>query len=263
LFSKVQGQEGILQFCLVHSISIVLDDLKAHRDFSDFSCISGGTNQMRKNNRYKHRSSGASDAPLLNDESSITSAGHGASDVPPPGILIPAVANASSQQPFLYDPMAMLELSPALCQGYISLLSAGKAGEQPRKIGVNESTYSHIELAYAAIVDGNVVDACFGVRVSSKKNTSTEKRIKEVKEMIDILVNNSTDDDENLEEIAVLAYLTAFQSIVQMHSKLKQMNMILKCFCTKRIRNHTLQTLKKCFHPLQQKIRNLQSTPRH
>lgn len=217
---------------------------------------------MRKNNRYKHTSSGASDAPLLNDESSITSAGLGASYVPPPGILTSAVTNASSYEPLLYDPMAMLELSSTFCQGYITLLSAGKASEQPQKQRVNESSYSHIELAFAAIVDGNVVDACFGVRVSSKKNASTEKRIKEVKEMIAELVNSSTDDDENLEELAVLAYLTAFQSIVQMHSKLKQLNMILKCFCTKRVRNRTLRTLQKCFHPLQQQIVKFQSTQR-
>jgi hypothetical protein len=215
---------------------------------------------MRKNHRYK--SSGASDAPLLNDESSITSAGLGASYVPPPGILTAAVSNASSQ-PLLYDPMAMLELSSAVCQGYIALLSAGKAGEQPLKGGVNESTYSHIELAYAAVVDGNVIDACFGVRVSSKKNASTEKRIKEVKELIDELVNSASDDGDNMEEMVVLAYVTAFQSIVQMHSKLKQLNMILKCFCTKRVRNRTFQSLQKCFHPLQQHIAKFQSTQRH
>jgi hypothetical protein len=219
---------------------------------------------MRKNNRYKSTSSATSNAPLLNDESSITSAG--LEYVPPPDILtLSAKMNTSPShvsRPTLYDPTAMLELSSALCQGYIALLSAGKASEHPQTGGVNESTYSNVELAYAAIVDGNVIDACFGVRVSSKKNSSTVKCIKDVKELIDAFVNNSNDDEENLEEIVVTAYLSAFQSIVQMHSKLKQLNMIAKCFCTKRVLNRTLQKLEQCFHPLQQKILKFQSTQR-
>lgn len=234
-------------------------DGKAHLGGSGFIFVSVDTKLMRKCNRCKHKGSGASDAPLLNDESSITSAGLGTSYVPPSGLLT-TLTNPPSQQPTLYDPTAMLELPSAFCQGYITLLSAGKTSEQPQTKEVNESTYSHIELAYAAILDGNVIDACFGVRVSSKKNASTEKRIKEVKEMIDELVNKSMDDEDKLEEIVVFAYLSAFQSIVQMHLKLTQLNLIMKCFCAKRVRNRTLRTLQMCFLPLQQHIIKFRST---
>ena len=216
---------------------------------------------MRKQNRYKNTSSASSNAPLLNDESSITSAGIGSSYVAPNHQPPVSASEPSSgpKPPSLYDPMAMLELSSALCQGYITLLSAGKASEHPQTAGgLNESTYSNVELAFAAVVDGNVIDACFGVRVSSKKNSSTEKRIKDVKEMLDELVNNCN-DDENIEELVVLTYLKAFQIISQMHSKLKRLNPIAKCFCTKRVGNRALQNLKQSFHPLQQKILKYQS----
>lgn len=216
---------------------------------------------MRKNNRNKQQRSSRSalDMPLLLNKES--SSGY----VPPIGndhhLTIVRDIQQSSQLPSLYDSSAMLELSSSLCEGYITLLSAGKLSEQACTGEVNESTYSNIELAYAAIVDGNVIDACFGVHFSSKKNTSMEKHIKDAKEMIVMLVNSNP--DENLEEVVVKTYCSAFQSIVRMNAKMKQLNIFTKCLCTKRLWNQTSQALLKCFHPLQQEIMKHQSTQQH
>lgn len=165
----------------------------------------------------------------------------------------------------LYDPNSMLELSASLCQGYVTLLSAGKASEQA-KGGNSDNNDNNTELAYAAITDGNVIDVCFGVvsfSSASKATASTMQRIKDVKEIIDDLVNsdlnNNNDGDEiTLEGMVVRAYCTSFQNIIQMHDRMKRLNFITKCFCYQRIRHQTMQSIRENFHPLQQKLALLQ-----
>jgi hypothetical protein len=154
----------------------------------------------------------------------------------------------------LYDSNSMLELSSSLCQGYVTLLSTGKASE-------GRST---IELAYAAITDGNVIDVCFGIvsfSANGTANASTLRRVKDAKEIIDDLINsNLNDNDEQegaLEEMVVRSYCTSFQSIIQMHDRMNRLNFITKCFCSHRIRQNTLQSIQDNFTPLQQKIRLL------
>ena len=166
----------------------------------------------------------------------------------------------------LYDPNSMLELSSSLCQGYVTLLSAGKASEQARgghSGSSNNIDNNHIELAYASISDGNVIDVCFGVTSyssASKASASTLQRIKDAKEIIDDLINsdlNHNDDDENeiaFEETVVRAYCTSFQHIIQMQDRMKRLNVFTKCFCSQRMRHQTIQSIRENFYPLQQNI---------
>ena len=164
----------------------------------------------------------------------------------------------------LYNPNSMLELSSSLCQGYVTLLSDGKVLEQAKdaKSGHIDNN-SNIELAYAAIIAGNVIDVCFGIvsfSSASKASASTMQRIKDVKEIIDDLVNsdlNHDDDDEceiSIEGIVVGAYCTSFQNIIRMHDRIKRLNFITKCFCYQRIRHQTIKSMEENFHPLQQKL---------
>ena len=162
----------------------------------------------------------------------------------------------------LYDPDSMLELSPSLCQGYVTLLSYGKTSEQAKggtNSDSNDKNNIKIELAYAAITDGNVVDVCFGIvsySCASKATASTMQRIKDVKGIIDDLANSDFDhgDEIEVEGMVIQAYCTSFESIIQMHDRIKRLNFITKCFCYQRIRHQTLQSIRENFDTVHQKV---------
>lgn len=67
----------------------------------------------------------------------------------------------------LFDRSLLFELSIPIIDGYLILLGQFDQKNDPSKIG--EDSY---ELPFQAIVNGNVVDACFG-NVKKKKNLQT------------------------------------------------------------------------------------------
>ncbi len=175
---------------------------------------------------------------------------------------LPEPPSSSGRKPVtsiaLYDPNSILELSSSLCQGYVTLLSAGKASDQANDIA----------LACASVTDGNVIDACFGIvnfSSASKASEFTKQRIKDAKDIIDALIDSDFHHDaENegeisLEEVVVRAYRTAFESIINMNDRTKRLNFIAKCFCHQRIRRQTVESIRENFHPLQQNIVRLQA----
>jgi hypothetical protein len=161
-------------------------------------------------------------------------------------------------QPFnggirLYDSAVLLELPTSVCKGYVTLLTGGDSPEQARTSAKIDDDKA-LTLAYASLTGGNVIDACFGARPGSSKESRTfaATLTKEAKEKLDQI----TDDDERVEKIAVEAYLAAFQTVINMHNDISKLNFITACFCTKKIRNKAVKKLETDFFELEQALNN-------
>lgn len=168
---------------------------------------------------------------------------------------------SSVKQVQLFDETSMLEMKKSLCEGYITLLSGGGALilEQPRpqkksKKGRTKKESRHndpaVVLAFAALTTGNVIDACFGISMSSKhqKNIShVLQRIKDVKNAL----YDVNDKNHRACAVAVAAYQSAFGTIVEMHNKLDKLGFFSKCFKEGKIRKNAGKKLHSDFLPLE------------
>lgn len=156
----------------------------------------------------------------------------------------------------LYNYDAMLELSDSLCQGYIILLTGAAAGgvEQPARISGEAADHEAREraylLAFAALTDGNVIDACFGMRLSSKKNASVSKLIREAKSAID----EAFCANDRVGRLVVEAYQRSFETVIDTHKKMDKLNFFTRCFLERKIRNNARAKLATNFVPLEQAV---------
>jgi hypothetical protein len=148
----------------------------------------------------------------------------------------------------LYDANAMTELASTVCQGYITLLTG--AVEQARGSSDKETQERVFQLAYAALTDGNVIDACFGVRISSKKNSAINTLIQEAKRAVDDAVSSN----EHVGRVAIDAYKNGFGTVISMNKKLSKLNILTKCFLEKKIRNAARSKLATDFLQLEQAV---------
>lgn len=122
----------------------------------------------------------AANVPLLPD------ANMGASEILPASHL--NSTNNSEHEVEFYDPSAILDISREVALGYLILLTGGGLEYEPpttpqddsqeptSSTQRNELTTNLDEesasLAYAAIVDGNVLHACFGLKATANGNSS-------------------------------------------------------------------------------------------
>jgi hypothetical protein len=154
----------------------------------------------------------------------------------------------SSKNVPLYEPTAMLEMKSSICQGYITLLTG--ACEQAKGENVKEAREKALTLAFASLADGNVIDACFGMRISSKENSFARTLIKEAKSAIDEAVMSN----ERIERVAVEAYKNGFQTVISMNKELKKLNIFTACFLEKKIRRKAAAKLENDFLQLEQAV---------
>lgn len=148
----------------------------------------------------------------------------------------------------LYDPVAMMELKSSICQGYLTLLSG--TSERAKSGDDKETRERAMELAYASLADGNVIDACFGMRIASKENSFATTSIKEAKNAIDEAATSS----ERVERVAVEAYKSGFQTVIETNSRLDKLNIFTACFLEKKIRRKATSKLENDFLQLEQAI---------
>jgi hypothetical protein len=151
----------------------------------------------------------------------------------------------------LYEPSAMLELDAQMAQGYAILLTGAQEQSLRTKKHAGPSRQT-IMLGFAAMTDGNVVEACFGVRQAhgSSASDTVKRDIKNVKNAL----SEAQQSDNKIALVAVTAYAQAFQVIAAFRSELDKMNFITKCFRYGGIRNNALEALQKCFAPLQEAL---------
>ena len=164
----------------------------------------------------------------------------------------PLVEGAKNTLP-LYDPASMLDLDVQMAQGFAILLTGAEAQvlEQSRnnKKGPSRQT---VMLGFAALTDGNVIDATFGVRHAHGANVSEQgkQQIKNVK----IALSNGQDSNDKVPLIAVTTYSQAFQVIAAFRKEVDEMNFITKCFKYGNVQTVALKALEKTFEPLQEAL---------
>lgn len=154
--------------------------------------------------------------------------------------------------PPLYDKASLLNVTSSMAHGYIVLLGGiqeQSASKGKKKKKVNDSS---IDLAFAALVDGNVVDACFGITSSSKRSSSAAGVSKEIKEVLRHVV----DKNESVKKIAVEAYRNAFRVVVSFEEKVKKLNFFTFCLKYGKLQRDAECALKEAFENLEDAIKN-------
>ena len=151
--------------------------------------------------------------------------------------------------PPLYDIASMLEMDASLAQGFLILLS-GDAQEQPQK-GPSQQT---IMLGFAALTDGNVIDACFGVGPQRSSANATPQATTCIKNAKAALAS-AGDNSSKIPKLAVNTFSKAFRILLQYHQDVKKLNFITKCFKMGSLQASCQKEMEETFGALQEAVR--------
>jgi hypothetical protein len=174
----------------------------------------------------------------------------------------PLTLSSSSIVP-LYDPACMLLMDKQLARGYITLLS-GKApppeqAKSPcgsKKKNKNEQPQQHVAedavtLGFIAVTDGNVIEACFGIKQRDKDNRA-QKTVLIVKD----LLREASHVSDAIPQLAVEAYWNAFGIVVELHQQVDKLNFVTRCLFYPGLVKKALADLKTAFGPLEEALRD-------
>ena len=127
----------------------------------------------------------------------------------------------------LYDLSCLLNVSPQVAQGFIVLLGGMMMDVTAQKNGKLKE--SDLNLAFSALTDGNIIDACFGVNnVSSKEGASSAAR-SHVKEVKSALASAGCEDDR-VKRAIVDTYRKVFRAILDFHQQVAKLSLWTFCF---------------------------------
>jgi hypothetical protein len=143
----------------------------------------------------------------------------------------------------LYDTESMMLIKKGIASGFVVLLGGHGDSNKTRK----DADYG---LAFMALTQGNVLDACFGVvNPSRREDTPATRSTNEAKALIDGCATS-----DSFRVAAVKAYRDAFQVVLNHREQMGRLNCITKCFRTKKIRKKTEQDLRESFLGLAKSI---------
>lgn len=113
----------------------------------------------------------------------------------------------------LYDPEALLEVSPEVAQGYLILLSS--------------SWNEDLTLPFASLTDGNVLDACFGCH-PQRPNLQTPAwcACRDAK----VALSSAALSGSAFIKLAIDTYTIAFTIVSQYHTEVHAMHCCFRCF---------------------------------
>jgi len=141
----------------------------------------------------------------------------------------------------LYDSQELLSMDSKVANGYIILMGGIQS----------ERDMQTQKLAFMALLEGNVIEACFGVNPHTSNPTSTSaKMVKDVKRVL----GEAVDVSEAVQALAVNAYAKAFQVVVDYDADMKRLNFITRCFRSKKIHRKADHAFEMAFQPLQEAI---------
>jgi len=172
----------------------------------------------------------------------------------------------------LFDVDATLSIPRNVADGYLILLSGGmksakalRDGMKAKRANGGESSsqsfetnreMSMVKLSFAAITEGNVVEATFGVECTGGmrkgKNTS-EKAFNNSRRMKAALVDASI-ASEGIPTLVVNTYIRSFEVVSTYHMKIEQLGFISWCWRHQKIREMSITDLKKAFEPLKEAL---------
>ncbi|CAB9516834.1 expressed unknown protein [Seminavis robusta] len=167
----------------------------------------------------------------------------------------------------LYDNQALLAMDSKVASGYIVLMGGyPKTPKKKRKKKNKKNEESEeneeavpkldrgaINLAFMALTDGNVVDACFGVKTHSAAGTAGSRAAKMAADAKELL-NEAVRSSGAVREIAVTAYGKAFQIVLQYNQDIKHLNFITRCYRWKPIHQEAEESLFQAFRALNEAI---------
>lgn len=156
----------------------------------------------------------------------------------------PLVSKSSSR--VYYDEACLLVMDRQIAQGFVTLL-----GGTP-DAGDTVIDESKVALGFISLIEGNAVDACFGVSSISSKDAKGKKMAKEVKEVLAI----AADSNDAIRRMAVLTYQHAFLIVVRFNDKTNKLNWFTRCFCYGKLQKQTFARLKENFAHLEEAVQS-------
>jgi hypothetical protein len=155
----------------------------------------------------------------------------------------------------LYDGTCMLQVDAQMTHGFVVLLGGSSPPKKEQAKGgkkkVDDNAINAVMLGYLAITEGNVIDACFGIKSQADKGKkSSVEQAKKVKR----LISSAADSSDSVRGLAVETYRQAFQIVLEFHQEVAKLNFFTKCFNYSKIQHEAEISLKDAFAELQEAI---------
>ena len=180
----------------------------------------------------------------------------------------------------LYDPDSTLEIRRDMADGYLILLSGGESsaaiirsrkshttdskkaettsqeGSATKSSSPTSSELSSLQLAFAALTDGNVLDAIFGAHSSGgvyKSQNTSSKAFATAKAVKKALVQTSEQSkspkagQDPFFKIAVETYIKCFEIVITYRIYVEEMSTLTWCWRHQKARQDAEKALEECF----------------
>ncbi len=183
----------------------------------------------------------------------------------------------------LFDPDSTLEISRDVADGFLILLSSGaksfksiKAQKEKDKKSKNTSKseqgaaqsppsddtelsaeeLSSIALAFAALTDGNVIEATFGVQSNGgiKRCVGTSEIAFNAANAAKQAIMDAAISSDAVRQLAVETYIKAFEVVITYHVNLESVGIITWCIKHQKFRDVAEKDLIHAFGPLNEVI---------
>ena len=105
------------------------------------------------------------------------------------------------------------------------------------------------ELAFSALTDGNILDACLGAQPLRRSG----ERYLLTREAKNALITTS-ESSESFPELAVATYKKSMEIVVNHHEKIQKIWICCRCFLSNQVRRRSKRNLKDAFKVLEEAI---------
>jgi hypothetical protein len=176
----------------------------------------------------------------------------------------------------LYDYESTLNITRDIADGFLIFLSGGSnsaklmkkqsskkkpKSERNKALSKSDSAQqqmsdSDILLAFAAITDGNILDATFGVHtcggIKRHKDTSeiAYNRARAAKDAL----REAADSSEEIRRLAVVTYCRCFENVISYHHGLDELNLLSWCYKHQKVYDKARVDLKETFNGLSEAV---------
>lgn len=183
----------------------------------------------------------------------------------------------------LFDPDSTLEIPKDVADGFLILLSSGSKSfrtikEQKEKDKKSKNTskseqsaaqsppsdetalsaeeLSSIQLAFAALTDGNVIEAAFGVQSTGgiKRCEGTSEVAFNAANAAKKAITDAAISSDSVRKLAVETYVKAFEIVITYHVNLESVGIITWCIKHQKFRDNAAEELIIAFGPLNEVI---------
>jgi hypothetical protein len=148
----------------------------------------------------------------------------------------------------------MLQVDPQMGHGFVIILGGASPPKNKKEQSRGQKKIDDdnaVMLGYLAITEGNVIDACFGIKNQADKGKkSSMEQSKRVKR----LITNAADSSDSVRRLSVETYKKAFQHVLDFHKEVAKLNFFTKCFQYAKIQHDFEMSLKDDFAQLQEAV---------